>query len=507
MLADIQLLLASRGANPVSVSPRNRRRRVDRDRLGVGVGLAGEDGRERDGVRTTVARRVLRAGDVAQRQVVRAAGLGDRRHDVVTQPVGLARRVGGDELHEAVLRVDRVGHVALARRRDSVAVGRREAPVDRLTGGGHRLVQVVGLVEAQRHGRLGRRVAAAVAAHVERQLGRGNRADPTIGVTVDGQRDLSGTQYRGAGALGEGDASLGVAVGGCPGLDLEVRAVGARDAELDVGVHPGLGLGDATLLDVRLVPNLNHAGVHDVNVTAHAVAAQLDDRNALAAELHVADDFVASLEVLRRDQVEQVLVELQAGVPLQDRRALGNLPLEATDDVPVLAGVADDRADLGDDDGRAAGLLGDRLGLLRALGVLHLDVRSLLDGLGARLDVVVRCPPRQLGRAVHRHPGLVVDRELGGVVVVGGGHHGEVEVAVAVCVGGGCRHAENAENDAQDGQHEAEPLDVLHGVLPDGKVAFRHDVSWRVATASRLLRQDTTFTAVEAIDQREGHAL
>lgn len=437
------------------MSPRNRRRRVDRDRLGVGVGLAGEDGRERDGVGTTVARRVLRAGDVAQRQVVRTAGLGDRRHDVVTQPVGLARRVGGDELHEAVLRADLVGHVASTRGCDSVAVGRREAPVDRLAGGGDRLVHVVGLVKAQRHGRLGRRVAAAVAAHVERQPSCGNRTDLTVGVTLAGQRGLLGSQHRGAGALGEGDASLGVAIGGSPGLDLEVRAVGARDAELDVGVHLGLGLRDAALLDVLLVPDLNHAGVHDVHVAAHPVAARLHQ--------------------LAADDVVDVLVEPELLVPLQNGGSLDG-PLEAADDVAVLAGVADDRPGLRDHDGRAVSLLGDRLRLPGARGVPHLDVRRLLDGLHAHLDVVVGVPPGELGRPVHRQPGLVVDRELGRVVVVGGRHHGEVEVAVAVCVGGGCRHAENAENDAQDGQHEAEPLDVLHGVLPDGCVAVCHDV-------------------------------
>lgn len=54
-------ILYAPASTPTTASPSegDDRRRVDRDPLGDRVGLAREDGGERDGVVTTVARRVL----------------------------------------------------------------------------------------------------------------------------------------------------------------------------------------------------------------------------------------------------------------------------------------------------------------------------------------------------------------------------------------------------------------------------------------------------------------
>lgn len=182
----------------------------------------------------------------------------------------------------------------------------------------------------------------------------------------------------------------------------------ALDRDL-AGRLPGdLGLVD----DVALVPDLHHDLEHLVDVSAHAVLARLDDGVARAVDGDVAHDGVVGLDVTGHDQVEDVLVQVQLLVPLQDGGPLLDLPLEAADELAELAGVADHRADLGDDEAGPVGLLRDRLGLLGALGVLDLDPGRVLDGLVGHRDVVVGVPPRQLRCALDQCSGGGGSRRL-----------------------------------------------------------------------------------------------
>ncbi len=209
-------------------------------------------------------------------------------------------------------------------------------------------------------------------------LGQG--LDVTVSLEVVRELDLFGVQYRDAGALGEEDRRRGIRLRAGRHDGVEVRTVGAGDAERHGALDGCLGNRLAGLLDILLIPDLNNRRVHHVNVTTHPVLAGLDE---LAAH-----------------DVVDVLVELELAVPLQDGRHLDG-PLETADDVAVLAGVADHAAGHGDHDGCAVRLLGDRLRLPRAGGVPHLEVRRVPDGLLGHLDVVVRAPPGQLRGSTH----------------------------------------------------------------------------------------------------------
>lgn len=249
------------------------------------------------------------------------------------------------------------------------------------------------------HGRrlVGRRVGAGEG-DLRLRLGLSLRLRGSVDLVQEldllgvGRRDLDAALDADGCARGRRSRSLSVTV------ELATRAL---ERCLHLGLHRSVGLDRDVQLDIALVANLHHLVVHVVDVATHAVAARLD-------QLHLADLPGAAVHVV------DVLVQAQRLVPLEDRRPLDR-PLESTDDVAVLAGVADDTARHRDDDGLAPRLLGDRLGLVGALGVPHLDVRCVPDGPLADLDAVVGVPPGQLGRAIDERPLLLGDvgRSLG----------------------------------------------------------------------------------------------
>lgn len=252
------------------------------------------------------------------------------------------------------------------------------------------------------------------------------------------------------------------------------RAGGALQRCLDLRLH--LGLGRDVDIDQKAagVAHLDDLGVHPVNLAAHAVAARLD-------QAHLAD--IASTP---RDVVN-VLVQTQTCIPLQDGRTLDG-PLEAADDPPVHAGVADHTAGHGHDNGLAASLLGDALRLQRALLVAHLDVRRLGDSTLAHLDVVVGVPPKQLSGAV--------DDSIRLLDHTGGSR--AVAVADALDCDGGVR-VRGGRHERGEPEPERETADQGRHTPGQGVDEHLHDSLLREFDAapcgllSRLLRQGTTF--------------
>ncbi len=243
------------------------------------------------------------------------------------------------------------------------------------------------------------------------------------------------------------------------------RSTRALQRRLHLGLDRSLSLEGDVELEIARVPNLDDGGVHLVHLATHVVEAREHLLVADPVERDAALDGVARLDLRRSLEVERVLVEPLAGVPLQDGREL-HLPGEATDDTAVLAGVADDTARLGDDDRLALRLLGDGRRLLGTAGVLHRDVRRRLDRSVGDAHRVVGIPPQQLRCAVDHGLGLLGDRRGVGRLGVADALTGDAGVGV----GGG--HEANHQADRHE-QGEDELLHLLHDVsLRTSRVAI-----------------------------------
>ncbi len=295
-----------------------------------------------------------------------------------------------------------------------------------------------------------RRRAAAVAFDLDLGLGLGHRVDVTVRPEVVPELNFLGGQHRDEGALGELDLSRSVRFSLGRHRGVEPRTTRASDLERHGSTDLRRSVGRCGLLDVLLVLDLHHRRVHHVNVTTHAVSAGLD-------ELAVHD-------------VVNVLVQLQPLVPLQNSRHLDG-PLEAANDVAVLAGVADDASGLRDDDGLAAGLLGNRLGLLGAGLVLDRQARRLLQRCLRDLDVVIRVPPGKLGRTVDRQSLTVLDGEACLSIAQVLGDDGELEVTVG-CVAGRCHDQTGACREGEAGESDSSSTNSLD----EGVLVLVHDV-------------------------------